>query len=655
MSGTELIRKEGWEVVTKEEKGQLAYYVKTPYESELGLLKARHPAWLHLEIYAKHTSPEVKFQHMKRAHDILWPEELWHEWTERRFKAHCGVGAPTADGYNYIGQAGGGSKAKSYDWGKIAVLFYFANPEERTVTVASTTLASLKGRVWGYLTEFVRTMSVKPRYNYTKSPNPAFLPIVTDSTKKKKRGDVEESTLHGMFAVTAKLGDDDQAIANWIGKHPKDKMLLILDEGNYMPMSIVNSFPNLNSHPAKFQLCIIANSKSVSDLHGCICTPKNGWDSVSIDLDEWVTVYTNGVCQYFNPYQCPAITHPDPQVREKLSKFLISKENLAAKEIQYGVDSEDFYRMVLGFWKNRSTEMVTISEKFLKEMSPKSPIQWSGYYQIQRAAGFDFAISTDGDNPILRISNIGHAIDGGVKIDFGGLSSIFKLRLVAIADKSFEKQIAEQIVDILTLYGVKIINLAVDVTGQGRAIAECICYENQKRGYPLGMGYPLKVYSMSAHNKTKRKESAPDLTPISTNDLYNDFRSYIEADSVRGLDDIVIKQLTHRQIIRKGDKVFLESKKDYKRRMSAIGDPHSPDEADASALIVQVVKLRLGIAPGLKWKFPQYEEATAHLDKLYAMSRGQSNGVAAIQNKVSASLPKPNFSAGLEKYARHRR
>src|SRR5699024_6265853 len=86
MSGTELILKEGWKIVTKEEKGQVAYYVKTPYEDQLGLLKAKHPAWLHLEIYAKHTDPNVKYQHMKRAHDILWPQEIWHEWTERRFK-----------------------------------------------------------------------------------------------------------------------------------------------------------------------------------------------------------------------------------------------------------------------------------------------------------------------------------------------------------------------------------------------------------------------------------------------------------------------------------------------------------------------------------------------------------------------------------------
>lgn len=655
MSVTHLIQSQGWKIVTKHENGKDAYYVKTPYEAELGLLKLRHPAWLHLEIYAKHTVAEVRYQHLKLAHDILWPDHIWHEWTERRFKAHCGVGATNPCGYNYIVQAGGGSKAKSRDWGLIGVLFYFALPEERTVTVASTTLASLKGRVWGYLTEFVRTMSVKPKYNYTKSPSPSFLPIVSQITegKKKKRGDVEESTLHGMFAVTAKLGDDDQAIANWIGKHPKNKMLLILDEGNYMPMSITNSFSNLNSHPEKFQLCIIANSKSVSDLHGCLATPKNGWDSVSIDLDEWETVYTNGICQYFNPYKCPAITHPDPKVRKILGTFLISAENLKNKELELGVDSEDFYRMVLGFWKNRSTESVTVSEKFLKEMSPTKTIQWSGYYPIQRVAGFDFAISTDGDNPILRIANVGHDLDGGVKIDMAGLSSIFKLQLVAITDKSFERQISQSIVDLLIRYGVKIQNLAVDVTGQGRAIAECICYENEKRRYPLGIGYPLKVYSMSAHNKTKRKESAPDLLPISTNDLYNDFRKYIEKDSIRGLDPIVIKQLTNRQIIKKGDKVFLESKKDYKRRMSAIGDPHSPDEADASALIIQVVKLRLGIEAGTRWKNPERQDAQAHFDKIYAMSK--QTGVAAADSQVKKGLPKTNFAAGLENYARNKR
>ncbi len=635
---------EGWKIHKEQKQGKVSYLVKTPYEDDIGLLKARHPAFLHLEIYGKLTVPSLKFQHLKKARELFWPHKIWHDWTKRRYEAHC-------EGYNYISQAGGGSKAKSYDWGEIAVLFYFSNPLENNVTIASTTLASLKGRIWGYVTEFVRTMEIQPLYKYTSSPSPQILPIVPpELLKKRGRGAIEDDTLHGMFAVTAKEGDDFKTISTWIGKHPKNKIMIILDEGTEMPIAITDAFANLDSHPDKFQLACIGNSRTVHDLHGLLSTPENGWDSVSTDLDEWRTKQPNGICQYFNPYRCPAITDPDPERRKILSTFLIGKENLEKKEREIGVDSENFYRFVLGFWKSRSTDDTVVSSKFLKDFSPVTKVNWSGYYPIQRVAGFDFAISQDGDNPLIRIANVGHDMDGTVKVDFAGTSSIFKLPLSVIMDKSFELQIADQLIDVLQRYGVSINNLAIDITGQGRAIGEVIVLRNKEKGYPLGIGVPLKIYSMSQHNKTKRTNSAPDIVPMSVHELWNDTRAYIEKDSIRGLDELTIAQLTNRLIIKKGDRYFLESKKEYKKRMAAIGNPHSPDEADGTALALQVVKQRLGIMPGTVWKIPDQEQAQGYLDKVNAMQM-QANKVVVKPQPV---LPKPSFSSGLEKYAKFR-
>lgn len=635
-----LIEANGWELY-RNKNG--TFSVKTPYENDLGLLRAQHPAFIHLDIYGKHKAPDIKFQHLKKARELLWPDRLWHDWTKRRYEAHC-------HGYNFISQAGGASKGKSADWAEIAVLFYFSNPLENNVTVASTTLASLKGRIWGYITDMVRTMAVQPQYTYKSSPSPMILPVTPSHLiKRKGRGAIEEDTLHGMFAVTAKVGDAYSAIATWIGKHPKNKILLVLDEGTDMPISILDAVPNLNSHPEKFQLAIIGNSKSTQDMHGLLSTPRAGWDAISPDFDEWPTTQSNGICQYFNPYRCPAILHPDAEMREKLSKFLIGKENLHQKEIELGTDSENFYRMVLGFWKSKSTDDTTVSDKFLKDFSPRKKVQWSGYFPIQRVAGFDFAISQDGDNPILRIANVGHDMDGSVKIDLAGESSIFKLQMLAIADKSYELQIADQIIEILQRYGVPLSNLAIDITGQGRAIGEVIRLRNEQKGYPIGIGFPLKIYSMSQHNKNKRKESAFDIVPMSTHELWNDIRAYIEKDSIRGMDEKTIYQLTNRQIQRKNDKSFLEPKKEYKKRMSAIGNAHSPDEADATGLLIQVVKQRLGIIPGTVWKSPEKQQVQGYLDKVHAMAQEQ-NRVVVPKPVV---MPAVNFAdGGLEKFAK---
>ena len=81
-------------------------------------------------------------KHMYNAAMILWPtqKDTWHYWSQKRFEAHVA-------GYNTITLAGGASCAKSYDAARIAILFWLANPTERTVLVASTSLGDLESRI----------------------------------------------------------------------------------------------------------------------------------------------------------------------------------------------------------------------------------------------------------------------------------------------------------------------------------------------------------------------------------------------------------------------------------------------------------------------------------------------------------------------------
>ena len=621
-----LLEAEGWKVI----KTPIGHQIITPYKDDIGLIRVKHPALAHLEIYRKHSSTEVKFQHLKKAHDILWPETVWHEWTERRFKAFC-------EDWNYITLAAGASASKSYDVAKYAILFWYANPSERNVTVASVTLSSLLTRVWGYLTNHMKVLNVKLPYKYYRGGAPRILLEEQPAGKNK----IDDDTLHGIFAVTAKSGDDDQAIGTWIGKHPKEKILLILDECTDMPMAITNALPNLNSHPEKFQLIGIGNSNSTLDLHGILSTPKAGWDSVSIELQSWKTTQPKGVCLYFSPYDSPAVVDPDPERRKVLEKFLIGKETLETKEKELGTDSEKFYRWVLGFWKSRNTEDVITTEGFLKDFNPSNRVEWSGHYPLQRVAGLDPAFSTGGDKCVLRIANVGHAFDRKVKIDFMQESLLFEIKLLAIVDKSVERQIAEQVVSILMLYKVPLDHLAVDVTGQGRAIGEVIKIFNESKGYPLGFGTPMKIYSMGQHNINKSKKSVPDILPVSTHILWNTMREYIETGQVCGLDLATRKQMANRLILTSGinNRKMLENKHDYKVRMSALGTPHSPDEADAAALCFQVLRHRLGIEPGAIWNNPDKTMQQKHLEKMEVFKLQHAGvKVISIQSHFNANL-----------------
>ena len=142
-----------------------------------------------------------------------------------------------------------------------------------------------------------------------------ILPVTPTLNKEERPGAIEEDTLHGMFAVTAKVGDAYSAIATWIGKHPKNKILLVLDEGtDAYQHSRCCTQSKLSSRkiPISYYWKLQINSRYA----WTAINPKNGWDSISPDFDEWPTTQANGICQYFNPYRCPAILHPDPEMRK---------------------------------------------------------------------------------------------------------------------------------------------------------------------------------------------------------------------------------------------------------------------------------------------------------------------------------------------------
>jgi hypothetical protein len=633
-----LIQDEGWDI--RRVGNQLV--VVTPYEDEIGHLKVQHPVLIHLNIFKDHNNPAIKYQHLKKAHDILWPNRVFHYWTERRFMTHC-------ESWNYITLAAGASASKSFDEASYAVLFWYANPKERNVTIASVTQASLLTRVWGYLTAHIKEMAVPLPYKYFSSNPPRILFEEAVQIRHK----ISDDTLHGIFAITARVGDNDQAIATWIGKHPKDKILLILDEATDMPMSILNALPNLNSHPEKFQLVAIGNSNSTMDLHGLLSTPANGWGSVSPDLIQWRTTQENGTCLYFSPYESPAIHDPDPLRRKILSRFLIGKETLTKKETELGVTSEKFYRWVLGFWKSRNLEEVTVTEAFLEDTDFYQPgrVDWSGFYPLFRVAGLDPAFSTEGDKCIFRMGVVGHSMDNKIKIDLGNGQHTHEIKLSAINGVSMERQVGEEAIKLLMHYKIQLDHFAIDVTGQGRAIGEVIFLLNSMKGYPLGFGIPLKIYSMSHHNMYRRKKSPPDIIPFNSYILWNDLRSYIEQKHIANLDDATRYQLTQRRIINteaKGKRASrLESKLEYKRRMSAIGNPHSPDEADAAALLIQVVKMRLGIVPGTVWNRPPQRMDARSQDKLLAWSGQAATERRDQKNRLTLEA---NFAGDLHSY-----
>lgn len=540
-----------------------------------------HPAPIHLELYRSLEDPKLKFHHLKAAHHLFWPDfiKTWNYWDDRTFKAIC-------EDWHYISLAGGGSTGKSHRMARLAILFYLANPSKRLVITASTTLGASTARIWGYITRFIDNMEIPYKLQSYTGNNPRILYNKRDP-------------IHGMYSVAAAKGTTQKAIANWIGKHPDEGLLLILDEAPDLDPILLDAIPNLDSPGIEFKCVPIGNSADQNDLHGALSTPAEGWDSVDPLRDTfWETTQQKGCCLFFNCYESPAIHEPNLIKRKALEKFLITADSIEQKKLTYGEDSVAFWRFVVGFWRSDAIESAVITKKFVDHFNVTAKTEWSGLVPLQICAGIDPAFSTGGDNCVLRMAILGQEITGKVVLDFMGEKLLFKIPVMASSKESAEMQIAEGIINILRQHQCPFENCALDITGVGRALGELI---RLRGGYS---GQPHRVITVPSGRKSAKSFDSQPMTPIQ---LWAAYRDFIQHDQIRGLDAKTLYQMTSRLTEWKNGKEVLESKQAFRRRIAAVNPnmAHSPDEADAGALCLQAAIVRLGFFPGQQREMPK--------------------------------------------------
>jgi len=563
----ELIKRENWKFVEEGGVTKILAYGRT--------FPLVHPLAIYQKLYREEKNPEMKFVYMKWIHDALWPNEVltWNYWTERRFRTYC-------EGWRIISWAAGASTGKSVDASKIAIIEYTSNPKNTAVIVASTTLESLNSRVFGYLVGYLRHTAIKIPYKLLRSQPPKILYDRDDS-------------IHTISAIAAAKGKDEDAIKNYIGRHPKQKLFIILDEAPDLDLSILSAIPNLEAGQNAFQVIAIGNSNSKNDLHGSLSVPENGWESVDpLKNTQWRTTQKNGLCLFFSCYESPAIFEKDPVRKVALSKFLPTEEQINAKKIEYGNDSDAFWRFVLGFWRLENASDVIVSSAFLRGLNVEKNAEWSGLHGLSMVAGLDPAFSVGGDQCVLRLAMLGQDISGNIVLDFRGEKLLFRLHLSAVIQKSLEEQIAEQVIKILNDFNCPLQNLCVDANGAGFALAEVIKLKAQ------AIRAPLKVYTVKAGTKSKRF----DIIARTPYEMWYAVREFIHHGQIRGLDQKAIVQLTTRllDVNQVTGKQTLEQKIKYKQRMGAIMPSlaKSPDEMDAAALAVQSAIANFGFTPG---------------------------------------------------------
>lgn len=516
--------------------------------------------------------------HMRNAMFLLWPEkkETWHYWTQRRFQAHCA-------GYNTITLAGGAATGKSHDAALIAILFWLANPKERTVLVASTSLSDLQNRIWGYIQKFYTMEYNKnitlPGRLYTSQNNPKILYDKQD-------------TIHGIFAVPLKPGKDSKPSSNLIGRHPKDGFLAIIDEGTDVNPGFLDAKDNWEQGVNSFQLMVIGNSNSKFDPHGLLSKPIGGWHTVNPDTDtEWET--KNGICLYFDCYQSPAILEKDPDKKKKLGKFLFTEEKIEAAKLSRGENTPAFWRFVRGFWPEDDVIQSVLSLVICDKFHVEEKSMWDGTKSLIRIAGIDPAFHSDGDDCVFRWATLGiNDVTGKMTLDFGGKKNIHYIKINDRSDEPPEYQIMNACKKLCKELGIQERNVAVDTWGAGSGFGALIEKEWSKEIMHVessGRATDTLIASQS-------EERASDVYDRRVTELWFSMRELVLGDQVRGLDTVSIEQFCTRVYETKGRKYSIEQKKDYKMRLGKVDNHYkSPDEADAATFIIDLARQAYGL------------------------------------------------------------
>lgn len=622
----ELITEEGWKIV--DHNGKQKVEINEQY------FPVVHPYFIYGKLYRTETIPAIRSQYLKRLHDILWPQDIitWNHWTERRFKIH-------AEGWKFVGWSSGGHCGKSYDAAKIAIIEWTIDPKGTGILVVSTTMESVKSRVYGYILRLLKEAAIPLQYTRLTHPTPKIMYDKSDD-------------LHSITVIAAPKGSGEdekkkERIKNYIGRHPKRKFILLLDECPDLDPVIVEAVPNLELGDVDFQLLGLGNADSRTDLHGGLCTPKDGWGSVHPDNNYvWETSRKGGICLFFDCYDSPAIRETDPEKKKALSRIFLQEHQIREKELEYGSNSEQFWRFVRGFWRESSTDPIVVSEQFLNEAGVNRVAEWSGLYPMHFVAGLDPAFSTGGDSCVLRLGILGHTTEGKVVLDFKGDSLLFRLAITANSNKSADLQIAEQVIEILNKFKVDVGSLAVDATGQGRGLAEVI---RLKAG---SLKPPLKIYSTKVgHTAVK----SFDVIIKTSHDLWFSFRDFMSHGQIQGLDKKTYSQLSTRRIERVGGKQVLESKAAYKTRMGSQMPSlaHSPDEADAASLALQSAILLFGFTPGQFRSMPEVKNSMVELN-LQAAALEEQKNLIKEKNRRRVQLT-AGFSGSLADYVTLRR
>jgi len=494
-------------------------------------------------------------QHIKHCIAMLWPDVIrsWNDWNELALWAWTS--------YDEIGVTGCAAAGKTFTFTLLSLVEYLAKPMATRVALTSTTVPSLRGRIWSEMMRFVRPAV------------PLFgLNVVDSQTKIQfQRGDDRSS----IIALAVDSGAVEQAVGKLQGVH-LPRMVIMVDEAAQTNPAVYSARANLEVGTDFYHFIAIANASSMYDPHGLFCEPRMGWGSIGDDDEHWET--KSGICVRFDGLKSPNI-----KAGKTIYPYLFGQDNVDTIKKNFGEGSLEWNSYCRGMWSKSGARNTILDSATIQDGKARETILWTGG-GVKTIAALDPAFTTDGDDCILRFAKVGKATDGQLTML---LTDVVRIHLEESPDYPLFYQVADKTIELLNKHNVRPEDFSLDATGGGAGIADII-QQRWKNGFiRVSFGGSATDNAIS----TEDPRPAKQVYANRVTQLWGQIKMIVMSGRLRGLDDQTARELCARIYSLKNERTLLESKKDLKKRTKG----NSPDRADALALLCEIFVTQNGL------------------------------------------------------------
>ena len=314
---------------------------------------------------------EHKIPYDERKHDAF----IWNDWTELMIDALCEWHWSTAIW-------GPNSSWKSTSAALYAFLCWLADPERTSIILTTTTLPGLKKRIWKELLKFYRWSQC------------GFGHVSASDFAIRFRKGSDDGGVFGI-ATGQDEGDIKKAVDKIIGFHNK-YVVAVVDEGQATNEAIITACLSLEAGTERFQLIVPGNPDSELDTLGRISEPKEGYDTISPEMDRWET--KRGICIHLDGLESPRVKEGD-----EYYPGLLRQRDIDSARTAYGEDSPEFWRTRRGFIAPQGITKTVLTPSISRRFNARERAIWKD--EFQAAAGLDPAFE-GGDRCMLSIRSL---------------------------------------------------------------------------------------------------------------------------------------------------------------------------------------------------------------------------------------------------------